>query len=446
MFDSLSDKFGKAINFIKGKSIITEKDFENFSKSLRRALLEADVALPVIKEFIKDIKERAVGQSVVKNFSSADSIAKVVKDVLIKILGDKTCQINLIKDQTSFIMMVGLQGSGKTTTSAKLALFLKKRKKKKVLLCSVDVYRPAAQKQLEVLAKQIDVDFVPIVPDQKPGQIIQQTLNIVQNSNYDAIIIDTAGRLQIDQDLMQEICDIKSLISPSEVLLVMDAMTGQESLNIAKKFNQDVCLTGVVMTRIDSDTRGGASLSVKHATGVPIKFLGSGEAVNEFEEFHPDRMAGRILGMGDVDSLMERASEEIGEKKIDDLKKKLDKGKFDFNDLLSQFKAVSKLGGIAKIVKMIPGINKLPTDQMIDETLIKKNLAMIGSMTNKERSNPEIINQSRKSRIAKGAGVKASDMNKLMKNFDRAKSMAAKFSKGGFGSVDKEDISSLLKK
>lgn len=482
MFNSLSEKISKAIDSLKGKSLITEKDFEEFTKVLRRALLEADVSLPVVKEFINNVREKVIGQKAIKNFSRADSIVKIIKDELVKTLSTdvpsndnkqepitdlnnnninnslnnnfsaskSSSNLNLNTKKPAFIMMVGLQGSGKTTTSAKLALYLKKYEKKNILLVSLDIYRPAAQKQLKLLADQIAVDILPIIEKQLPLAIMERLLEQIKatqkdKKSYDVVILDTAGRLHIDNELMEELKNIKASASPTEILLVVDSMIGQESVNVAKHFNEALQLTGLILTRLDSDTRGGAALSMKHATGTPIKFLGSGETINDFEKFHADRIANRILGMGDIVSLVERASGEISPEQIDSLKEKLSKGKFDFNDLLAQFKTVNKMGGIAKILKFLPGLNKLPINDMIDEKVMRHNLAMVHSMTKKERANPNLINQSRKLRIAKGAGVKILAVNKLMTKFEQARTMAMRFSKMGLKDVGNTNISDLFK-
>lgn len=441
MFDFISGKFADAINSLKNKSVITEKDFESFTRTLWKSLLEADVALQVAKDFIKNIKDQIISKTAIKNFSKSDTIVKIVKDELVKILGNENQAINFGSKKPYKVMMVGLQGSGKTTTSAKLALLFRAKHKKSSLLSSLDVYRPSAQKQLELLAKQTAIESIPIIAGENPEQIAKRTLS--EADNHDVIIFDTAGRLHVDNELMDELKRLKEIIDPNEILFVIDSMVGQEALNIAKKFHEDLGLTGFVLTKVDSDTRGGAALSIKYNTGVPVKFMGTGENVNDLEEFHPDRIANRILGMGDIVSLIEKASSEFGEENIESLKKKIHKGKFDFNDLLTQFKTVNKLGGIAKLIKFIPGMNDV--EQMIDENVIKKNLAMIHSMTKYERQNPEVINQSRKNRIAKGAAVKIGDVNGLMKKFNQARTMAMKFSKSGIKGMDNGSIKDLFK-
>ncbi|AHX11460.1 signal recognition particle protein [Neorickettsia helminthoeca str. Oregon] len=448
MFGSLSRKISGALDGIKSKGIVTEKDFDNFVRKLRLSLLEADVPVSVTKEFISNVKEEVVGKSLRRGVSQSVTISNVIKDELIKILGGTVSKFELPKDGKSILMLVGLQGVGKTTTAAKLALFMRKKfKKKNILLSSIDVYRPAARKQLEILARQIDVASVPIVEDDDVRMILDRTMNMFDDS-YDVLILDTAGRSQIDLELMNELKLVKQDLQPCEILQVVDSMMGQDSLNVAKTFKDEIGTTGVIVSRVDSDTRGGAMLSIKHCTGLPIKFCGAGEKVNDLEEFHPDRIAGRILGMGDVESLMEYASSEMGEEKVDSLKKKIESGKFDYDDLVMQFKTIDKLGGIAKLLKFIPGINKIPMEQLTNDTVLKRNLAIIKSMTKRERKCVDVINQSRKLRIAAGAGVKTVDVNKLMRNFEQARALAVKFGKSSTKKkiLETEDLGTLFKK
>ncbi|ABD45743.1 signal recognition particle protein [Neorickettsia sennetsu] len=449
MFDSLSKKIGGALDGIKNRGVITEKEFDDFVRKLRLTFLEADVSLPVTKQFIANVRESVIGKSRVKGISTPAVIGSVVKEELVKILGGESQKFEFPKFGKQILMFVGLQGVGKTTTAAKLALLIRKKFKKNILLSSVDIYRPAARKQLEILAKQIDVDTVPIVEGEDVDAIVKKTLDLFNNSHegYDVLMVDTAGRSQIDSVLMEELKVIKNRLQPSEIFQVLDAMMGQDSLNVARTFHSEIGTTGVIVSRLDSDARVGSVLSVRQSVGLPIRFCGAGERVNDLEEFHPERMAGRIMGAGDIASLVEYASSEVGEERIGSIRKRIEAGKFDYDDLVLQLKSIDKLGGIAKLLRFIPGINKVPTEHLVDDTTLKKNLAMIGSMTKRERACLDSINQSRKSRIASGAGVKIYEVNKLIKNFEKARLLALKIGKvGATNEKSIHDLNELLRK
>ncbi len=427
MYSLFTGGISKILDKLRNKSLITEDDFKKTIREVRIALLEADVALKVVKDYINTVKEKVIGSNIIHGVSSGQMIIKIVQDELTKILGSKISELNLSTDLPAVIMIIGLQGSGKTTTSAKLAQYIRKKSKKNILLASLDVYRPAAQKQLEILGKQIQIDTLKIAEKESPTKITERALK--EAKHHDVLILDTAGRLQIDEDLMKELQKIKLLSNPIEVLLVADSVTGQEAANIAKKFNEDLGISGIILTKMDGDARAGAALSMRYITGCPIKFLGYGEKLDSLEEFHPERIASRILNMGDVISLVEKASEIIGEDEVEKMTSKARKGGFDFDDLAKQLKTVGKLGGVANIMKMIPGISNLKLPDIIGDGTVKLHLAIISSMTKFEKKNPHTIKASQKKRIAKGAGVQVSDVNTLMKKFQQAHAMISKVSK-----------------
>ncbi len=446
MFDSLTNSLSAVFSRITSRGVLNEKDIDEAMREIRIALLEADVSLPVVKDFISKVKIEALGEKVIKSISPGQMVVKIVHDELVKLLGDEHKELNFAAVPPACILMVGLQGSGKTTTSAKLANKLKT--KKKILLASLDIYRPAAQEQLEQLAKQIGVASLPIIKGEKPEAITKRAISEGKKGGFDVIILDSAGRLHIDQELMKEVAEVKKIASPTEVLLVSDAMMGQEACNVAKAFKEQVGITGLVLTRIDGSSRAGAALSMKMVADVPIKYLGIGEKVSEIEEFHPDRLAGRILGQGDVVSLVEKTMEAIDKDEAEDLAKKMMKGKFDLNDMLSQMRQMKKLGSIGSIMGMIPGLSKFKNqiEQMDSDNLMKRQEAIILSMTKAERRNPDLIKASRKKRIAAGSGVEVHEVNKLLKSYEQMhtmmkrmknpaamKSMAMQMSKmGGF--------------
>ncbi len=434
MFESLNKRLGSILGNLRRKGALSESDIDSVMREVRIALLEADVALPVVKDFIKSLKEKAVGAEVIRSVSPAQMVIKLVQDHLTELLGSSNEELNLAANPPVVIMMVGLQGSGKTTSSGKLALHLKNKMGKKVLLASLDVYRPAAQKQLEVVAQQAASGSLPIIEKQKPAEITSRALKMGREEGYDVIILDTAGRLHIDDELMAELQEVKKLASPIETLLVADSLTGQDAVNIASEFDNKVGITGIILTRVDGDARGGAALSMRQVTGKPIKFMGVGEKLEEFEPFHPERIASRILDMGDIISLVEKASENIDREEAEKMAAKLQKGQFDFNDLLSQFQQLKKMGGLGSLMGMIPGIGKIK-EQManvnMDDSVIKSQEAIILSMTPQERANPKLMSGSRKRRIAAGAGTTVQEVNKLIKAQKQMEGMMKKMKKMG---------------
>ena len=420
MFENLTNKFEEALSSLKKTPSLDEKQVDDGLRNIRVALLESDVSLEVAKEFINNVKPKALGKEIVRSTSPGDMVVKIVYDELVSILGDKNSQINLNAVPPVPIMLVGLQGSGKTTTTAKLAKYLEKQNKKKVMMVSLDIYRPAAQEQLKFLGEQNNITTLPVVEGQLPQDICRRAVSAASLNGAEIILFDTAGRTQIDLQMMSEIKEIQNIINPSEVLLVADSLTGQVAANIAKEFKNTVSLSGIILTRADGDGRGGAALSMKHVANVPIKFLGVGEKIDNLEVFHPDRIANRILGMGDIVSLVEKASEDFDQEKLKKAEEKLKKGQFSLNDYLSQLRQMKKMGGIEGVMSFLPGVSKIKSqmDQSgIDENVIKKNEAVILSMTKKERESPKIIDGSRKKRIANGSGTDPATINKLLKQF-----------------------------
>ena len=431
MFASLSENFIKALDKIKRKGIISEDDLEGALREIRISMLEADVALSVTKEFIKNVKNKAIGQEVVNSVTPGQMIVKIVHDELKNILGTDEQDINLKVSPPAVIILVGLQGVGKTTTAVKLAVYLRKKLKKKVLLASLDTYRPAAQEQLETLGKQVSIDTLPIIHKQFPLDIAKRALQEGKTGLYDLIILDTAGRLHTDEKLIDEIISIKRVTNPVETLLVADSMAGQDAVSSAKQFHDSVNLTGIVLTRIDGDSRGGAALSIKYITGCPIKFIGHGEKISDLEKFYPERIASRILDMGDVVTLVEKAIDAVNEEDLEQLAKKMQKGKFDMEDLKKQLNNLKKMGGISSIMGMLPGfkgIKQALGSDKFDKSVIIRQEAIIDSMTKKEKMYPKIMNASRKNRVAKGAGVTVQDINKLLKQFLEMQKMMKKVS------------------
>ena len=422
MFDSLSSKLEKAFQVLKGHGKITEINVAETLKEVRRALLDADVNYKIAKDFTLKVKDKAIGMKVLTSLKPSQLLIKIVKDELTHLMGSEASEINL-KDKPSIILMSGLQGSGKTTFSGKLALFLKKKFSKKPLLVACDVYRPAAIDQLEVVAKQIEVPIFSDVEEKNPVKVALNSLSFAKKQGCDTIIIDTAGRLAIDDVLMKEIENIHAAVNPSETLFVVDSMTGQDAVNTAKSFNEILNFDGVVLTKLDGDSRGGAALSIKTIVNKPIKFIGTGEKMSALDVFHPDRMADRILGMGDVVSLVERAQEQFDLEQAKKINKKIAKNKFGFDDFLSQIQQVKKMGDMKDLVKMIPGIGNKMKDVDIDESSFKNIEVIIGSMTNKEKQNPNILDHSRKIRIAKGSGRGMDEVNQLIKQFNQMNKM-----------------------
>ena len=431
MFDSLSSKLEKAFQVLKGHGKITEINVAETLKEVRRALLDADVNYKIAKDFTLKVKDKAIGMKVLTSLKPSQLLIKIVKDELTDLMGSETSEIN-IKDKPSIILMSGLQGSGKTTFSGKLALYLKKKFSKKPLLVACDVYRPAAIDQLEVVAKQVDVPIFSNAEEKNPVKIAINSLSFAKKQGCDTIIIDTAGRLAIDDVLMKEIQNIHSAVKPSETLFVVDSMTGQDAVNTAKTFNEILNFDGVVLTKLDGDSRGGAALSIKTIVNKPIKFIGTGEKMSALDVFHPDRMADRILGMGDVVSLVERAQEQFDIEQAKKINKKIAKNNFGFDDFLSQIQQVKKMGDMKDLVKMIPGIGNKMKDVDIDESSFKNIEVIISSMTTKEKQNPNILDHSRKIRIAKGSGRGMDEVNQLIKQFNQMNKMM-KMMQGGKG-------------
>jgi signal recognition particle subunit SRP54 len=446
MFDTLSDRLGSVFDRLRGRGALTEADVRAAMREVRVALLEADVALPVARDFVEQITERAVGQEVLRSVTPGQMVVKYVNDALIETLGSETAELNLDVTPPAVVMMVGLQGSGKTTTTAKLAKRLSERDRKRVLMASLDVARPAAQEQLAVLGRQVNVDTLPVVTGQQPVDIARRALQAAKLQGYDVVLLDTAGRLHVDDQLMGEMKAVAAASQPTETLLVVDSLTGQDAVNVAKGCACEVDLTGVILTRMDGDARGGAALSMRAVTGKPIKFAGVGEALDKLEAFHPDRVAGRILGMGDVVSLVERAAETIKVEEAEKLAAKMAKGKFDLDDLRAQLEQMQRMGGLGALAGMMPGLKgmKGAMDKAQDSKALVHMEAMLSSMTAKERAKPEVINAKRKIRIAKGSGTTVQEINKLLKMHQematamkRLKKMgglgklAAMFSKGG---------------
>ncbi len=441
MFENLTNKFEEIFSSLKKAPSLDEKQVDEGLREIRLALLEADVSLEVVKEFINRVKPKALGQEIVRSTSPGQMVVKVVNDELISFLGDKNSDIELNAVPPVPVMLVGLQGSGKTTTTAKLARFLEANKKKKVMMASLDVYRPAAQEQLRLLGEQNNIITLPVIKDQLPADICRRAISAANLNGADVILFDTAGRTQIDLQMMSEIKQIESIINPSETILVADSLTGQVAANVAKEFKSTVNLTGIILTRSDGDGRGGAALSMKYVAGVPIKFLGVGEKIENFEVFHPDRIANRILGMGDIVSLVEKAAEDLDEEKLKKTEEKLKKGQFSLEDYLTQLRQMKKMGGIEGIMSFLPGVSKVKSQMDkagVDEKIITQNEAVILSMTKKERENPKIIDGSRKKRIANGSGTDVATINKLLKQFKMMSEMMKKMSKGNTkGMMDK---------
>ena len=448
MFENLTSKLEDIFNKLKKAPSLNEGQVETGLKEIRQALLAADVALPVVKKFIEDIKPKAVGQEIIKSTSPGQMLVKIVYDELVKILGEKSEEINLKAVPPASILLVGLQGSGKTTTSVKLAKNIEKNFKKKILLVSLDVYRPAAQEQLKILCEKNNLNVLPIIKDQLPIDISKRANNAANLSGSDIIIFDTAGRTQIDLNMMTEIKNIKAEVKPVETILVADSLTGQIAVKLASEFDKAVELTSIILTRVDGDGRGGAALSMKQTTGKPIKFIGVGEKVDDFEPFHPDRLANRILGMGDIVSLVEKASQDLDEEKVKAAEENLKKGAFTFEDYLMQIRQMKKMGGMEGVLSLLPGVGKVK-EQMenanVDEKLLSANEAIILSMTKKERQDPDIISGSRRKRISLGSGTDVQTINRLLKQFKMMSKMMKKMSKGKMpeGKIPNELLNNL---
>jgi signal recognition particle subunit SRP54 len=455
MFDSLSDRLGGVFDRLRGRGALTEADVRAAMREVRIALLEADVALPVARDFVDKVTEQAVGQNVLRSVTPGQQVVKIVNDALVEMLGADESELNLGVTPPAVVMMVGLQGSGKTTTTAKIAKRLSGgaggRDRKKVLMASLDVNRPNAQEQLAVLGEQTEVATLPVVPGQQPVEIARRAIQAAKLQGYDVLMLDTAGRLHVDQALMDEMKAVADIAQPQEILLVVDSLTGQDAVNVATSFSEQVPLTGVVLTRMDGDARGGAALSMRAVTGKPIKFAGTGEKLDALEGFHPSRVAGRILGMGDVVSLVERAAETIQQEDAERMARRMEKGQFDLNDLRAQLQQMSKMGGVGALAGMIPGMKKAQAAMAasnVDDKILLRMDAIITSMTPKERAKPELLNAKRKIRVAKGSGTTVQDVNKLMKMHQEMatamkrikkmgglKGMMAMLGKGGMGGL-----------
>ena len=428
-FEGLSSRLQEIIRKMKGEARITESNMKEMLREVKLALLEADVNYKIVKEFISNIQEKALGQEVMKSLKPGEQLVKIVKDELVQLLGGTESKLNISPNPPTIIMLVGLQGSGKTTTAGKLANLLRKQGKKP-LLVACDVYRPAAIKQLQVVGGQLNI---PVYSEENSKDVVaiaKRAINVAISKLNDVIILDTAGRLHIDNELMEELQNVKKSVKPHEILLVVDSMTGQDAVNVAETFNTEVGIDGVILTKLDGDTRGGAALSVKKVTGAPIKFIGVGEKLSELEVFHPDRMASRILGMGDVLSIIEKAEQTLDLEEAEKLEKQLRKNRFDLNDYLAQLKQIKKMGSFSSVLKMIPGMSKYG-DLKVDDKEFDKIEAMINSMSAKERANPKILNGSRRKRIANGSGTQVSDINKFMQTFEMTQKMMKKMNNKG---------------
>lgn len=434
MFSNLSDRLSESLKKISGRGRLTEDNIKETLREVRMALLEADVALPVVREFVKSVKERAVGEDVGKSLTPGQVFVKIVQNELEKAMGEKNEDLNLAAQPPAVVMMAGLQGAGKTTSVGKLAKFLKEKKKKSVLVVSADVYRPAAIKQLETLANEVSVDFFPSSIEQKPIDIVNGAIEHAKKKFFDVLLVDTAGRLAIDEAMMEEIKDLHAAINPVETLFVVDAMTGQDAANTAKAFNEALPLTGVILTKADGDARGGAALSIRHITGKPIKFIGMGEKTDALDPFHPERIASRILGMGDVLSLVEQIESKIDKEKAEKVAKKVMKGKgFDLEDFRDQLTQMRSMGGMSSLMDKMPGMGKIPDSvkgQVNDKQFLQME-AIINSMTVKERTHPDLLKGSRKRRIAAGSGTQVQDVNRLLKQFTQMQKMMKKMKGGG---------------
>ncbi len=438
MFENLSERLGSTLRNLRGQGRLSEDNIKDTLREVRMAMLEADVALPVVKDFIEQVRQRAIGEEVLKSLTPGQALVKVVNDELVKLMGEANDSLDLQAQPPVVILMAGLQGAGKTTTVAKLARWLQERQKKSSLLVSCDVYRPAAIAQLETLAGQVDAEFFPSSADQSPVKIATAALDYARKHFKDVVIVDTAGRLHIDDDMMDEIKKIHGAVNPHETLFVVDSMTGQDAANTAKAFNEALPLTGVILTKTDGDARGGAALSIRQITGKPIKFFGAGEKTDALEAFHPDRVASRILGMGDVLSLVEEAQQKVDQDKAQKLAKKLKKGKgFDLEDFREQMQQMSKMGGVAGLMDKLPGAGNLPQNvkSQVNDKEFNRLIAIINSMTPQERLHPAIIKGSRKKRIAAGSGTQVQDVNRLLKQFTQMQKMMKKMAKGGMAKM-----------
>jgi signal recognition particle subunit SRP54 len=438
MFDNLTERLSRTIKNLRGQGRLSEDNIKETLREVRMALLEADVALPVVKDFIDRVRERATGQEVLKSLSPGQTLVKVVNDELVRVMGEANDALNLAVQPPAVILMAGLQGSGKTTTSAKLARLLKERHNKSVLLASCDIYRPAAIDQLQTLSSEVDAGFFPSHPDQSPVAIARDAVAHARKKHFDVVIIDTAGRLHIDDEMMEEIRQLHEVLQPVETLFVVDSMTGQDAANTAHTFNEALPLTGIILTKTDGDARGGAALSIRSITGKPIKFIGIGEKTAALEPFHPDRIASRILGMGDVLSLVEEAEQKVDKEKVARLASKISRGKrFDMDDFREQLEQMLNMGGLSGVMDKLPGMGQMPQNakSMMNDREVHRMVAIINSMTQQERSFPDVIKGSRRRRIAAGSGTQVQDVNRLLKQHIQMRKMMKKMSRGGMGKM-----------
>jgi len=449
MFESLTSRLGDVFDRLTRRGTLSEGDVDAALREVRVALLEADVALPVVRDFVEKVRAKAVGETVIKSVTPGQMVVKIVHDALVEMLGERASGISLAAQPPVPVLMVGLQGSGKTTTTAKIALRLKNRDRRKTLMASLDTRRPAAMEQLAILGAQAEVTTLNIVPGEPPVAIARRALQTAKLGAFDVLLLDTAGRLHIDDELMGEVAAVRDAVKPHETLLVVDAMTGQDAVNVAQAFRDKVGLTGVVMTRVDGDARGGAALSMRAVTGCPIKLIGVGEKLDALEDFHPSRIAGRILGMGDVVSLVEKAAETIEREEAEKLAAKVQKGQFDLDDLAQQLKQLQKMGGLDSIMSMLPGIGKMQrqmAEARIDPKLLKRQQAILSSMTKEERRKPELIKASRKQRIASGSGTSVSEVNKLLKQHLEMQRMMKQMTKLGKKGLMRHGLSALMQR
>jgi signal recognition particle subunit SRP54 len=452
MFDSLTDRLGDVFDRLRRHGALSEDDVGAALREIRVALLEADVALPVVRDFVAAVREKALGQEVLRSVTPAQMVVKIVHDHLVEVLGGgrgsaEVDGLDLNAPSPVGIMLVGLQGSGKTTTAGKIANRLKQRDRKKVLLASLDVQRPAAQEQLAVLGRQIGVASLPVVPGEKPVAITRRAIETGRTQGYDVVILDTAGRLHVNEELMLEVAAVREVAAPHQTLLVADAMTGQDAVNLAKAFGERAGITGIVLTRVDGDARGGAALSMRAITGKPIVFIGTGERIAALEPFHPERIAGRILGMGDVVSLVEKAAETVDHDEAEKLAAKMAKGNFDLDDLAGQLRQIRRMGGMGGMLSMLPGIGKLKKqlgEANVDEGIVKRQEAIISSMTKSERRNPKLLNGSRRRRIACGSGTSVQEINRLLKQYQDMADMMKKMKKLGPKGVARHGLAGLM--
>jgi signal recognition particle subunit SRP54 len=449
MFDKLTERLGDVFGRLTRRGALTEADVDVALREVRVALLEADVALPVVRDFLAKVREQAVGETVLKSVTPGQMVVKIVHDALVEALGGASAALDLNAPAPIVILLVGLQGSGKTTTTAKIALRLKQRERKRVLMASLDTRRPAAQEQLAVLGRQAEVATLPVVPGEPPVAIAKRALQTGRLEGYDLVMLDTAGRLHVDDELMAEAAAVHQATGPTETLLVVDAMTGQDAVNVATSFRDRLKLTGVVLTRVDGDARGGAALSMRAVTGCPIKLIGVGEKLDGLEDFHPDRIAGRILGMGDIVGLVERAAETIEREQAEKLAAKMQKGQFDLDDLAEQMRQLQKMGGLGGVLGMLPGVAKIQKQldgAKIDERMLRRQQAIISSMTRQERKRPEIIKASRKQRIAAGSGATVQEVNKLLKQHMEMARMMKQVGRLGQKGLARHGIGALLRR